>query len=158
MLRRTLIAALPAALLAGAAHAAEKKDKEKGKDEKEGVGQYVDLSAVALPITSPSGELVNYVFATVRLVLTPTANAMAWRAKEPYLRDALVRAAHKTPFTGKSYTTIDEPRLKAVLIREAGAIGAPKDIKGVTILMQAPKRTTNLPAMSALSSGGAVTP
>ncbi len=159
MLRRALITALPAALLAGAAHAAGKKEKGKdGKEGKEGVGQYVDLSPIALPIVSSNGELVNYVFITVRLVLTATANAMAWRAKEPYLRDALVRAAHKTPFTGKTYTTIDEARLKAVLIREAGAIASPKDIKGVTILAQAPKRSTNLPSASGRRAGGEINP
>lgn len=144
--RRALLIALPAALLAGAAKAAEKKGKE--KDPKEGVGQYVDLAPVALPITASNGELVNYVFVSVRLVLNATANAMAWRAKEPYLRDALVRAAHKTPFTGKSYTTIDEGRLKVALTQAAGTVGSPKDVKGVTILMQAPKRSTNLRPVS----------
>jgi hypothetical protein len=154
MLRRALIAAAPAVLLACAAEAAEKKDKTN-----EGVGQYVDLAPVALPIVTPDGQLINYVFVTVRILLTATANATAWRAKEPYFRDALVRAAHRTPFTSaKNFVSIDEAKMKAALIREAGAIGGAKDIKGVAILSQAPKRTTNLPKPSGESTGGDIRP
>ena len=68
------------------------------KAEKTEVGQYVDLSPVAMPIVV-RGALVNYVFVYVRINLTSGANSVKLREKEPFFRDALVRAGHRTPFT-----------------------------------------------------------
>ncbi len=42
---------------------------------------------------------MNYVFVIVRINLTTTANAAQLREKEPFFRDALVRAGHRTPFS-----------------------------------------------------------
>lgn len=141
MLRRALISALPTLLMAGVAHAAEEKpDKEKKE-----VGQYVDLSPVALPVVV-RGMLVNYIFVTVRVVLTSQANAAKWRAKEPYFRDALVRAGHRTPFTrNDSYILLDEAKLKATMMREAIAIAGARDVASITVGKQTPKRTSGLP-------------
>lgn len=140
MLPRAFLLALPAVLAAGLAHAAD------GKKAKE-VGQYVDVSPVAAPVVTPDGRLVNYVFVTVRLGLASGADAASLRAKEPFFRDALVRAAHRTPFTSQdSYAKVDEARLKAAMKREAAAIAGAKTITAVTIVSQAPKRSTGLPA------------
>lgn len=139
MFRRTLLAAVPALLLVGSARAAEEK-----KPPKE-IGQYVDVSPVALPVVV-SGQLINYVFVSVRVQLTSQANAGKWRAKEPYFRDALVRAGHRTPFTkSDNFATLDAAKLKAAMMREAVAIAGAKDIASVTITSQTPKRTTGLP-------------
>ncbi len=90
--------------------------------------------------------LVNYVFVTIRIQLTSQANAGKWRAREPYFRDALVRAGHRTPFTrADSYTSLDTVKLKAAMLREARAIAGAKDIAEITIVSQAPKRTAGLP-------------
>ncbi|MBP9755264.1 MAG: hypothetical protein KBD40_09720, partial [Phenylobacterium sp.] len=69
------------------------------------------------------------------------------RTREPYFRDALVRAGHRSPYftLATDYTKIDEARLKAVLLREAIAIGGAKEVKGVTLLSQSPKKRTGLP-------------
>jgi hypothetical protein len=122
------------ALAATAASASEKKD---GK--KEDVGHYVAVSPVALPVVV-NGKVVNYVFVSVRIDLAPMVDASKMREREPYFRDALVRAAHRTPFTMASdYTKIDEPRLKAALYRDAVAIAGASAIKGVAVVSQAPK-------------------
>ncbi|NBB15645.1 hypothetical protein GVN21_09795 [Caulobacter sp. SLTY] len=143
--RRSLFALAPALLAASAAKASA---PAKGK-EKEGSGQYVDLSPVALPIVV-KGRLVNYVFASVRLNLSPSADAAKLRAKEPYFRDALVRAAHRTPFTNpKSYVELDVARLKASLLRDAGAIAGAKNFVSVTVSSQTPKQRTGLPRPTA---------
>jgi len=95
---------------------------------------------VALPIVV-DGKLINYVFVSVRVVLTTSANTAKLREREPYFRDALVRAGHRTPFTNsKDYMSVDVPRLQATMMREAVAIAGPKDIKAITITSQAPKR------------------
>jgi hypothetical protein len=138
MLRRIAIAAL-AALVAGSAAASEKAG---GKGD---VGQYVDLQPVALPIVSKS-VLVNYVFVYVRINLTAAANAARLREKEPFFRDALVRAGHRTPFTAPGdLSVVDVPRLTATLARDAAAIAGPGQIRSVSVTSQAPRRRLGAP-------------
>lgn len=116
-----------------------------GGAKKEVTAQYVDLAPVALPVVV-RGRVINYIFLKVRLNLTLSADATKLRTKEPYFRDALVRAAHRTPFTDpKSYVRIDEARLKAVLLKEAGLIAGPRNFLGVSIESQTPKQRSNLP-------------
>lgn len=123
-----------AGLLAAAtgANAADTKGKEE-------VQQYVAISPVAIPIIA-EGKVVNYVFVNVRVDLTNRADATKLREREPYFRDALVRAAHRTPFTdAKDYTKVDEAKLKAAVLRDAQTIAGVQAIRGVTITSQAPK-------------------
>jgi flagellar basal body-associated protein FliL len=118
--------------VAGAAEAADPKPQD-------AVQQYVAVSPVAIPIIV-NGKIVNYVFVNVRVDLTARADSTKLREREPYFRDALVRAAHRTPFTDPNdYTRIDEAKLKAALLRDAAAIAGPNAIRGVTITSQAPK-------------------
>jgi hypothetical protein len=136
MRRYALVTAVSLVLLGGgqarAAPAAEPKPTA--------TGQYVDLSPVALPVVV-EGQLVNYVFVSVRVGLSASANAGKWRSREPYFRDALVRAAHRTPFTNPNdYTVIDTAKLQAALMREAAAIAGAKDIKSVTVVSQTSKK------------------
>jgi hypothetical protein len=138
MRRRQILAALPIVLAAGAARASEPAKKGSG-------GQYVDLSPVALPIVL-RGRLINYVFVTIRINLSGSADALKIREKEPWFRDALVRAGHRTPFTlATNYTVVDGPRLKASMMREAAAIVPARNLVSVTIVSQQPKQTSRLP-------------
>ena len=96
----------------------------------------VTLATVALPLVFDD-QIVNYVFVSAKLLLTPQADVTALRDKEPYFRDALVRAAHRTPFVrSEDYDHIDEGKLRAVLYREAVAIVGPGKIAGVVVLSQ----------------------
>lgn len=138
MLRRFALAAM-IALCTQAAQASEKKE---GKGD---VGQYVDLQPVGLPIVS-KGRLVNYVFVYVRINLTSGANVSKWREKEPFFRDALVRAGHRTPFTHPSdLSQVDVPRLTATLARDAAVIAGPGQIRSVVVTSQAPRRRMTVP-------------
>ncbi|MBR7620082.1 hypothetical protein JKL49_11865 [Phenylobacterium sp. 20VBR1] len=139
--RRALLALAPLALLAGPALASE--EKSAGKPE---VGQYVDLAPVALPIVV-RGLLINYVFVSVRIQLSALANTAKLRTREPYFRDALVRAGHRAPYftLATDYTKVDEVKLRSVMQREAIAIAGAKDIKTVTVISQSPKKRTGLP-------------
>lgn len=142
MRRRQILTALPFVLAAGTASANAPPKKESG-------GQYVDLSPVALPIVL-NNRLINYVFAQIRINLTPAADAPKLREREPWFRDALVRAAHRTPFTNpRDYTTIDEARMKATLMREAGLITSPRNLLSVTLVSQTPKQRSRLPRPAA---------
>jgi hypothetical protein len=140
MRRRDLIAA---ALVAGAATPALASG---GGETKKAVGQYVDLSPVALPVID-GGKLRNYVFVVIRLNLTAHADPTKYRAKEPYFRDALVRLAHRRPFTvAGDWTRLDEAALKAALLREAGAVAGPGVVAGVQVVSATPQRRTGMQA------------
>ncbi|MFZ5669902.1 MAG: hypothetical protein ACOY4K_10445 [Pseudomonadota bacterium] len=142
-----MLAALPIALAASAAHASGG-----GEGPKEAAGQYVDLAPVALPIVV-GGRLVNYVFIQLRINLSRSADATRLREKEPWFRDALVRAAHRAPFTkATDYTVVDEARLKAVMMREAAAIVGARNIASITVISQTPKQRTGLPRPPAAAS------
>ncbi len=135
-------------LLSSAAMASEDK-KPPTKD----VGQFVEMQPMAVPIIV-KGELVNYVFVYVRLNLTTSANVAKLREQEPFFRDALVRAAHRTPFViPNDYQKADEARLIAAVMRDATTIVGPGQIRSVVVTSQAPRKRVNQPkpAGSALS-------
>jgi hypothetical protein len=140
MLRRALVATT--LLLAAGPAAASGGGEAKASKE---VGQYVDLSPVGLPIVADR-QLVNYVFVYVRINLASGANPSRWREKEPYFRDALVRAAHRTPFTLQGdYQKIDTAALSATLQREAVALTGPGVVKSVVVTSQAPRWRRSAP-------------
>ena len=131
---KALAAALILALASSSAFAS---DAPKSKSEES--GQYVAVSPVGLPVVV-GGKVINYVFVTVRIDLSPTANAAKLREREPYFRDALVRAGNRTPFTlASDYTKIDEARLIASMTRDAIAIAGAGAVRGVKVVNQAPK-------------------
>lgn len=138
MLRRVLIAAsLVLAIAGSAARAAPAAPAQ--------VGQYVELQPVGLPVVV-RGRLLNYVFVYVRLNLAPDADVSRLRYKEPFFRDALVRLAHRTPFTVPTdYNRVDEGRLTVALMREATVIGGPGSIRSVVVTSQAPQHRIPLP-------------
>jgi len=143
MLRRLLIALAPLLILGQAAHASE------GKASKTDVGQYVELQPLAMPIVI-RGELVNYVFVYVRINLTSGANVTRLREMEPFFRDALVRAGHRTPFViVTNYQKVDEARLTSTMMREATALVGPGQIRSVVITSQTPSRQVPQPRPTA---------
>jgi hypothetical protein len=137
-MKTAILAALGlAAVLASASRAAEpaKPDND----------QSVLLSPIAVPVVV-NGRIANYVFVTVKVLLTPNADAYALNDKEPYFRDALVRAAHRRPFftLPNDYDHIDQGKLDAALFRDAQAIVGPGKILRVQVIDQTPQH--NLPA------------
>ncbi|MDB5419692.1 MAG: hypothetical protein JWP50_3111 [Phenylobacterium sp.] len=137
MFRPALIAAVTFFAVASGAHAAATGAAQ--------VGQYVDLQPVGLPVVV-RGQLVNYVFVYVRVNLAADADVTQLRDKEPYFRDALVRMAHRTPFTvAGDYNRIDEGRLTAALAREASAIVGAGAIRSVVVSSQAPQHRIPTP-------------
>ncbi|HEX4197187.1 MAG TPA: hypothetical protein VHZ26_07070 [Caulobacteraceae bacterium] len=130
MRRRLLIAILAAWAFAAPAFA---------DDMAPDIDRAVTLSPVAIPIIV-DGQVVNYIFVTARVLLTPQADQFALRDKEPFFRDALVRAAYRTPFLLKTdYNHIDEARLKAALWRDAAAIAGPGKVSGIQVVSQTPQ-------------------
>ena len=134
MLRAVIIAA--ALLVASPAAAGGGGKKPAAED----AGPHVDLAAVGLPIIA-DGRIVNYVFVQARLNVARGHDPLKLRDYEPWYRDALVRAGHRTPFVrADDWKVVDAGRVKAVLLAEARRISGPKAFSSVEILNQAPKR------------------
>ena len=133
MRRRDLIAATAA--LSAVAPAALAEDAPSG-------GQSLGMPGVGLPIIV-DGRLRNYVFVSLRLHLGGSATPQTMRPKEAHLRDALVRAAHRTPFVvAGDLTRIDPAALSRSLIRSAATIAGRGSVVRVEIVSQAPRRRT----------------
>ena len=129
MFCRALIAVAALALISTQAHAA---DSSAPPD----IDRAVTLSPVAMPIVV-DGQVINYIFVTARVLLTPKADQFALRDKEPFFRDALVRAAYRTPFLLKGdFNHVDEAKLKASLYRDATAIVGPGNVRGIELVSQ----------------------
>jgi len=139
MRRRDLIAAslvVPSVAAATAAHAADTPSS----------GSSLAIAGVGLPIIA-GGRVRNYVFVSLRLHLGGSATPEAMRPKEAYLRDALVRAGHRTPFVvADDWTRIDATALSASLMRAAVPIAGRGAVTRVEVVSQAPRRRTGVPA------------
>lgn len=143
-MRRLVLIAVLAAFASPAPAAGAPK-----KDAKAPAGQYVDLSPVGLPLVG-EGRLVNYAFVHVRLNLSPSADPVKLRAKEPYFRDALVRLGHRTPLNRPDdYMKIDEARLKTSLMREVVAIAGPGAVQSIVVTSQAAQHRVASPRRKA---------
>ncbi|RZJ30290.1 MAG: hypothetical protein EON85_05335 [Brevundimonas sp.] len=139
MRRRDLISAaaavLPAAAVASVASAS---------DQPSSGGASVNISGVGLPLVI-GGRLRNYVFVSMRLHLGGSATVESMRGKEAYLRDALVRAGHRTPFViADDWTRIDTNAMSASLMRSASAICGRGSIARVEVISQAPRWRSGL--------------
>lgn len=107
-------------------------------------GQKLGMAGVGLPIIT-GGRLRNYVFVSLRLHLGGSATPETMRAKEAFLRDAIVRAGHRTPFVvPDDWTRIDEAALSASLMRAAAAIAGRGSVTRVEIVSQVPRRRTGV--------------
>ena len=136
--RRALLAA-SLALLATPAFARSEKKKEKGKEGEAAPDPVIKLQSMALPIIV-DGKLINYVFLTMSITLKPDVPLTVFEGKEPMLRDAIVREAHTKPFTRPdSYVLLDEPRLKASILRVTNGLIGPGKVAMVTIIKQTPR-------------------
>jgi hypothetical protein len=112
----------------------------------------VQMAAVALPVIV-DGRLVNYVFVTVKLELAPIADGALVRTKEPFFRDALVRAAHRTPFTlPADYIHLDAARIRAEILNDAVVILGRGVVHDARVIKQVPQHQIAPPRVSETSS------
>lgn len=118
---------------------------DKPKDKGPAASTVVDLRPVAVPVVV-SGQVRNYVFVTVRLMPGSKADITALREKEQFFRDALVRAAHRAPFTlADDYNRVDEARIAAVIMAASPRIAGPGQVKAAVVVKQQPKNIRRSP-------------
>lgn len=139
MFKPFIVVTLAAGLFAGGAQAGGGK-----ADAKPSGLDHLELAPTGLPVIV-NGKIKNYVFVQVRLLPAPGAELIKLRVKEPYYRDALVRAAHRAPFNSPAdWTLLDEHRLEATLLAEARRISGPKSFKAAELVKQTPRRRTGM--------------
>jgi hypothetical protein len=115
-----------------------------GGDEKPAAA-VVNLQGVGLPVIS-GGRIRNYVFVSIRLHLSASAVMETVRAKDAHFRDALVKAAHRTPFTlADDWSQLDTAALSRSLMASATRIAGQGKVARVEVLHQAPRRRTGIP-------------
>ncbi len=100
----------------------------------------VRLATVGIPVME-NGQVVNYLFLSIRINLTITAPEGKFRDMEPYFRDSLVRLSHKVSFGVPGHSDqLDVPRFTATMMTEWSKITGPHMIKSIDVLSQNPKR------------------
>ncbi|WP_245159501.1 hypothetical protein [Brevundimonas intermedia] len=105
----------------------------------------LSIAGLGLPVIE-GGRLRNYVFVSLRLELGVGKTVEQMRPKEAFFRDAIVRAAHKTPFTvAGDWTRLDERALSAALISASTAIAGRGSVLRVEVVAQNPRRRTGMP-------------
>lgn len=141
MLRRDLIAAATVAAMSGTAPVANAAEEKAAPG-----GTVLNIAGVGLPIIV-GGRIRNYIFVTVRLTLGGGATPELVRAKEPFFRDALVRAAHRTPFVvADDWTVVNAAAVSAALMRMAPGIAGAGKVTRAEVALQTPRRRTGVQA------------
>ena len=141
--RRTLITSATFAL-AGASATAAATPAAASSSKTPEAAPALGLPGLGLPVIA-DGRVRNYVFVSLKLHLGAGKTLEQMRLKEAFFRDALVKAAHRTPFTVPGdWTRVDEGRLSAALIAAANAISGRGSVTRVEILNQAPRRRAGM--------------
>ena len=137
--RRTLITAGTVALSSGVASAAL------ASSDAPAAPAALSIAGLGLPVIE-GGRLRNYVFVALRLELGAGKTVEQMRPKEAFFRDALVKAAHRTPFTVPGdWTRLDERALSAALVSASVAISGRGSVRRVEGVSQSPRRRTGMP-------------
>lgn len=140
--RRTLIAAGTATLTGALASAST---VSASSDAPATGAASLSIPGLGLPVIE-GGRLRNYVFVSLRLELGAGKTVEQMRPKEAFFRDALVRAAHKTPFTlPGDWTRLDERALSVALVSAANTISGRGSVRRVEVIAQNPRRRTGMP-------------
>ncbi|KQV56973.1 MULTISPECIES: hypothetical protein [unclassified Caulobacter] len=152
--RRLFLAAACAVYGAWAASPALANAK---KEKKEGGEQALDpsykLGSMTIPIIY-NGRIVNYVFVAMTLTLTSGTEVQAFKDKEPALRDAIIRAAYRTPFTrGDTWKEVDGPRLTGFVMGQCASLFGKGKVASVEIVKQIPRQQLMPPRSNTVKAG-----
>lgn len=88
-------------------------------EEKE-IARSVDLGGLVFPVFTDKGALKNYIFVNARMLVGPGKDPWKYREQAHFIRDAVVRAAHRTSFNVKGdFAKLDEKLAAAECLRAA---------------------------------------
>lgn len=145
--RRLLLSFAAAATMAGPAFASSEKKKD---GEKQALDPTYKLGSMTIPIIA-NGRIVNYVFVALTLRLTSGTEVESFKAQEPALRDAIMRAAYRTPFVRPdTWQEVDGPKLQAFVLGQCAALFGKGKVAAVEIAKQVPRQHVMPPNAAAL--------
>jgi hypothetical protein len=122
--------------------AGEKKPAASGDTD---VNLRLDLSGIGLPILR-EGRVVNFVFIRARIVLKPGMTRPDIEAREPFIREALVRSAYRSPLNAPNdFMAVDPKVFDAMLLREARAVFGAKNVSSATLRDQKAQKLVYAP-------------
>lgn len=140
MNRRTLLTA-GTVIAAGAAASTASAGEKKGGPV---AAATVNIAGLGLPIIV-GGRIRNYVFVTLSLTLGAGATPEQMRPKEPFFRDGLVKAAHRTPFVvADDWTVVNAAAVCAAIMRMAPGIAGAGKVARAEVIVQTPRRRTGI--------------
>jgi len=137
--RAMAAAMLASTLLAGLAAAnpppAHGGEKAKGGDSDAAVtSRSMEAPYLAVPVVR-NGELVNYLFVSIRIEVAPGVDLWRTRERAQFLRDALVRASHANDLSDPNdVNALNEARAIAVYRQAAVASLGQQAVGAVTIV------------------------
>lgn len=115
-----------------------------GKSEAEPGALNVNIAGVGLPVIS-NGRIRNYVFVTVKVHLGAGQTLEGMRAKDPFIRDALVRTAHRVSLAmPNDFTRMNENAINAAVMAIANVVVGHGGVTASEVLMQTPRRRTGV--------------
>lgn len=135
--RAIAAAMLASTLLAGLANASGPNEQAKGGGEAGGEqlsSRSMDAPYLAVPVVR-DGQLVNYLFVSIRIQISPGVDLWRTRERAHFLRDALVRASHSNDLADPNDNNVlNETR--AIEVYRAAAVQAlgERAVAGVTIV------------------------
>ncbi|HYD72557.1 MAG TPA: hypothetical protein VEF55_05430 [Candidatus Binatia bacterium] len=135
--RAIAAAMLASTLLAGLANASGPSEKAKAKEEEGGEqlsSRSMDAPYLAVPVVR-DGQLVNYLFVSIRIEIAAGVDLWQTRERAHYLRDALVRASHGTDLADpQDNNALNEAR--AIEVYRAAAVQAlgERAVSGISIV------------------------
>ncbi|MGE0595546.1 MAG: hypothetical protein AB7P07_04240 [Hyphomonadaceae bacterium] len=133
-MKRAMIAAMIASTLMAGLAAASPPAKAKGGDAAAGSARTMDAPYLAVPVVR-DGQLVNYLFVSVRFEIAQGVDLWRTRERAHFLRDALVRASHANDLaSADSPDTLNQARAIEVFRTAAARVLGERAVSGVSIV------------------------
>ena len=122
MKRAVAMALIASTLLAGLANASAPAAKAKAEEGAATTSRSMDAPYLAVPVVR-NGQLVNYLFVSIRIEITSGVDLWRTRERAHFLRDTLVRASHSADLADpEDANVLNEAR--AIEIYRAAAVQA----------------------------------
>ena len=134
MKRAIAMALIASTLLAGHSVAFATEAAQKGNATDPGAARSMDAAYLAVPVVR-NGQLVNYLFVSVRIEIAQGVDLWHTRERAQFLRDALVRACHANELAdANDPNLLDQTHAIAVFRATAAQVLGDRAIGRVSII------------------------
>jgi hypothetical protein len=117
-------------------------DAKKAKGDESSANRSVEILNLVAPVVK-DGRLINYLYLNIRVELAPSADVWANRAKSHILRDAMVRAVHRTSLgTPDRSFVLDTAAAQRVLTAASQEVLGAASVRSVAVFNYSAQRTS----------------